>query len=934
MRLRVICLLALFSIIATISSVYAAEYDFGHYLHVHQDASRPAVEVIIEAGAFTRSYGQDVRNYINHNEMPGTSVWTDETGVIEWEVYIEEAGLYNISVLFFSTPGKSSDIQRTLTINGEVPFAEALSLEFHRTWINREDVIRQDARGNDVRPTQIEQHRWSEITLRDALGAYNNYLLFYFSEGLNTIALHSLREPMIIRQIRLHQVPEAQSYASVSADRSDLPTPSLADVAPIRIEGEAATRKSSPMLSPQSDMSGTGVYPYSARYIRMNHIGGTSWSTPGSWIEWDVYVPQAGLYHIALNVLQNFHRGSSSFRRILINGQVPFQEMEAVAFGFERGWRVEMLGGEETPFLFYLEEGINTIRMEAVLGDYAQYTRLVQESVLNLNSLYRQIIMITGTNPDRWRDYQIDRRLPNLQSELIAERERLEYVFGAVQDMASGRGERNTVLRSLHRMLTLMYEDIENVPSRLNRFREHVGGAGTWLMLVREQMLAVDAIYILPYDSEIPDNGRRWWRQIWHEILTFIFSFFIDYNTIGSSEEAERHIEVWVGTGRDQASVIKQMIDEHFTAHTGIGVTLMLVDIGTLLPATVAGQGPDVALSVGNSLPMDFGMRRAVADISGMPGFAEVTERFVPAAMIPYTFEDRVFALPETITFPMLFYRRDVLEEIGIAVPNTWGEVRVAISELSMHNMDFGLPAGEFPHFPYFMFLFQMGGQVYNDSGTASALDTPEALNAFREYTRFYLEYNLDREFDFANRFRMGEMPIAIADYTVYNMLQVFAPEIRGQWGFTQVPGTVREDGSINRAVPAGGTAIVMMEAAEDKLAAWEFMKWWTSAEAQTLFGREMESLMGAAARHPTANMEAFSMLPWPVADYRAIAQQFEYVQGIPEVPGGYFTPRQVRNAFFTTVELRNVGAREALSRFVRLINDEITAKRNEFGLD
>ena len=177
-------------------------------------------------------------------------------------------------------------------------------------------------------------------------------------------------------------------------------------------------------------------------------------------------------------------------------------------------------------------------------------------------------------------------------------------------------------------------------------------------------------------------------------------------------------------------------------------------------------------------------------------------------------------------------------------------------------------------------------------------------------------------------------MPIAVADFTNYNVLQVFAPEIRGLWGFRPVPGTMQPDGSINRAVPAGGTAVIMMETAGDKEAAWEFMKWWTSADTQTLYGRHMESLMGAAARHPTANLEAFTNMPWPVQDYQSLLAQREFVQGIPQVPGGYFTPRQIRNAFFTTVELRNIGPREVMTDFVRLINDEIRTKRREFMLD
>ncbi|MCL1877236.1 MAG: ABC transporter substrate-binding protein, partial [Defluviitaleaceae bacterium] len=141
---------------------------------------------------------------------------------------------------------------------------------------------------------------------------------------------------------------------------------------------------------------------------------------------------------------------------------------------------------------------------------------------------------------------------------------------------------------------------------------------------------------------------------------------------------------------------------------------------------------------------------------------------------------------------------------------------------------------------------------------------------------------------------------------------------------------------SINRAVAAGGAGVIMMDSVGDPDAAWEFMKWWTSAETQTQFGREMESLMGSAARHPTANLEAFGQMPWPVQDYRNLVAQFEYVRGIPEVPGGYFTPRQVRNAFFTVVELDsvNISARDALTDATRRINDELQAKRREFGIE
>jgi ABC-type glycerol-3-phosphate transport system substrate-binding protein len=464
-------------------------------------------------------------------------------------------------------------------------------------------------------------------------------------------------------------------------------------------------------------------------------------------------------------------------------------------------------------------------------------------------------------------------------------------------------------------------------------------------MMVRHQSLAIDAIYVLPHDAPMPENGRSWWRQLWHEIVTLVLSFFIDFNTLGMPDQdgVVREIEVWIGTGRDQANVIMSLIDETFTRETGIGVSLMLVDPNTLLPATVARQGPDVMLSIWNTIPMDYGLRGAVADISGMPGFAEVRERFHPAAMAAYEFEGRAFALPETMQFQMLFYRRDILHEIGLTPPETWEDVSAAIAHLGQFHMEFGMPValpsgGAIPvditDIQFMMFLYQNGGTLYNETNTASALDSPVALNAFRDFTRFYTDYNLEIEFDFMNRFRLGDMPIGVVDYTNFNVLQVFAPEINGLWGFRPVPGTVQEDGRIDRSVPAQGLGVMMMEAAEDRDAAWEFMKWWTSADTQTMFGQRMEALMGSAARHPTANVEAFSRMPWPVADYQSIRAQMYYARGIPQIPGAYFTPRQIRNAFFSVTEMGEIGPREALTDFTRFINDEIRAKRREFGLD
>ena len=182
------------------------------------------------------------------------------------------------------------------------------------------------------------------------------------------------------------------------------------------------------------------------------------------------------------------------------------------------------------------------------------------------------------------------------------------------------------------------------------------------------------------------------------------------------------------------------------------------------------------------------------------------------------------------------------------------------------------------------------------------------------------------------NRFRTGEMPLGIDDYTFYNHLSVSAPEIRGLWEFAPIPGTVQADGSLRRDVSSSGTSAIIMEQADNKEASWEFLKWWTSKDVQVRFGREMEGLMGAAARYPTANIEALKELPWPVKDYNQLEEQWQWVQGVPEVPGGYFTGRHLDNAFREVVN-NGTNPREALNDFMIYINDEIRVKRKEFNL-
>jgi ABC-type glycerol-3-phosphate transport system substrate-binding protein len=187
-------------------------------------------------------------------------------------------------------------------------------------------------------------------------------------------------------------------------------------------------------------------------------------------------------------------------------------------------------------------------------------------------------------------------------------------------------------------------------------------------------------------------------------------------------------------------------------------------------------------------------------------------------------------------------------------------------------------------------------------------------------------------EANFFNRMRSGEMPIGIANYTTYVQFSVAAPELTGRWGIAPLPGTLKEDGTINRSAGGAVYGNVIFKQSKHQKESWEFLKWWMSKDVQLRFGQELESLIGVEARWNTANSEAFKDLPWPKEDLETFIEQWKWYRERPVVPGSYFTARHIMNAWNRTV-LSGMNPRESIEQAVKDINKELHAKQEEFGI-
>ncbi len=913
---------------------------YQNYLIEHEAAPRPEQPIRIEGEAFSSQEGCACDVVSNYEGNAGDALRTSDAGAVTWKLDVPAEGMYSLKLRYYTEPGKSAEIERSIAIDGRLPFAEASSVTFDRVWKNSAETFKRDNRGNEIRPSQVEVPAWLESAFKDSQGLYAEPFRFYLSKGEHTLSLTGIREPIVIDYFELFQEQRLPTYAEVKQQYEKNGYKRATGVS-VKVQAENASLKSSPTLYPVSDHSSPATEPYSVSKIRLNTIGGLNWRMPGQWIEWTIEVPQDGLYQLGIKVRQDQLRGLYSNRKLSIDGAVPFKEMESLTFNYSSSWQMAVPGGDKDPYLFYLTKGKHAIKLESDLGEVASLVRTVQSSMLELNRIYRKILVITSADPDPFRDYQLGKRIPEMADVFAKQSDILYTVAEELRVMTGEKSDKTAILYMLTRELQDFAKDTDSVPRKLKQFKIDVGSLGSWLLTVREMPLQMDYLVVTSPDVKLPDPSASTMELVGHNVSAFGYSFVEDYNSIGNLAKDGKKVTVWIGTGRDQAQVIKQLVDDTFTPENNIGVDLKLVDMSILLSATLAGQGPDVAMMIGNGDPVNYAMRGASYDISKFADFKDVAARFENSAMTPYKFNGGVFGLPEQQVFDVLFYRKDILEELGLEVPQTWDDVYKMIPDLKKNNMEFGLPIlntkiQQSPALPineaFAMLLYQHGGSFYKEDGIASNLDNEIGMSTFQQWTDFYTAYKFPVDYDFVNRFRLGEVPIGIDPYTTYNTLSVFAPEIRGQWGFTLVPGTKKEDGTIDRSVAMNGSSVMMLDSAEDKDASWKFMKWWTAKDTQVRFGREMESLMGESARYPTANRDALAELPWPVEDYRTLSEQREWVKGIPEVPGGYFTGRILDNAFRRVIN-SGLNPRDSLYDQVLYMNDEIRNKRGEFGL-
>ena len=866
-----------------------------------------------------------------------TAVILENGEISEKTVTVPSDGEYELSLVLRSIEDNTQVIEYAVKIDGEYPFAGAEFLEAPVIYEDDGDV-RKLSNGDQTAPAQKKKDGFLTSVAYDKTGVNLTPYTFNLTAGEHIVEIENLGDAFEFSGIVLSEPEEIKTYAQVSAEYSKY---EKYDGKQIVIEAEKPLYRNDYSLTAKADNSTADISPKSAKNSLINYIGGSTWSRPNQELTWEIKVPEDGLYKLGFNFKQNSVINGNAYRWLKIDGKTPFAEATKIGFSYKTAWQYKDFENEKgEDYLFYLTKGKHTLSLSVTLAGVAEIYEKLNTVSAEIGDMYLDVVMITGETPDANRDYELYKQIPQFEEKLKSFYEELTAMSKELNSRSDINGELDGAVKNMALVAKQMHDNRYESHLYLNTYYSYYQTLSSWLYDIKNMSLSLDKIIISAPEKEADSGKAGFFEKLWFAIQRFLLSFVGDYS-VATSGDGDDNIKLWVNWGRDQVKVLNTLIQESFTAETGIGVKVEQVN-ASLVQGIISNNSPDLYLHLARTEPVNLAMRGVLYDLSSFDDYEEVLENFQEGAETPYIYKGKTYALPDTQGFNVMFVRDDILNELGIEVPKTWDDFLSATAIVQRKNMNTYLPytritsattvntgAGGLSIFP--TILMQNGENVYNEELNATSLASPASVKIFKFWTDFYTKYKLNPDVNFYQRFRVGTIPIGIASYSQYLTFAVAAPEIAGKWSVHMIPGVEREDGTIDHTTAGSGTGCAIMNSSKNKDAAWEFLKWWVSADTQYAYSFNCEAILGQSGRTATANVEALSRLSWDKQALNTILSQWENVKEIPEVPGSYYVSRSIDQAFWAVYN-GEATEKEAITDWARTSDKEIKRKIAEYA--
>lgn len=348
----------------------------------------------------------------------------------------------------------------------------------------------------------------------------------------------------------------------------------------------------------------------------------------------------------------------------------------------------------------------------------------------------------------------------------------------------------------------------------------------------------------------------------------------------GNNGDDQVEISVW-GMGEEAKSLPK--IAEKFEEdNPNIKVKVQAIPWDQahdkLLTAVASKSGPDV-VQMGTTWIPEFAEAGALMDLK--PHFKDYQEldpaNFAEGSVETAKYEDKIVSVPWYIDTRVLYYRTDLLAEVGYKeAPKTWEELSDAAKKLSDRgdNM-YGISIDPKEQSLAFMFARQNGSKLFDEKGQP-LFDQPEFVEAVEYLNSFYENGStpVDLGLDITQTF-IGEgiTPMFISGPWMVKMINDIAPELKGKWSTAVLPAGRENNQSI-----LGGSNLSVFNYSKNQDAALKFLAYMSKPETQLEWMELTNSLPAtneAWKNEQLANNELYS----------TFGEQLQNARSMPTIP-------------------------------------------------
>ncbi|ABX81340.1 extracellular solute-binding protein [Acholeplasma laidlawii] len=909
------------------ASINNARYTYVDYLSDHQQNVDYGLSTI--TASLTNSDA-----LIDSENMQYSLIMTKDK-IATYEIEIQEAGYYHVGMNYKVSNATLNQITIALKINDESYYQEMQTIELPIIWQDESKNYLTDRYGDEVLPNQIIMDDWQYVA------AYNNTyisidpLLFYFKQGLNQLTIENTSSSkFIIGDIDVFKPVLQIDYDTYINQNNYEIIDGIID-----IDATNYSYKNSSYVQAYSEVN-PSVLPFDPVYKKLNVIDGRTWQRPGQSLTYEVNVEKSGLYKLAFRY-SNPKADFPVFRSIKINGQIPFNEVRAYQFKSTKAgnWRVETLGNEQTDYYFYFQSGKNTITLRAESEPVQEAVRNIQMLIDHINTFTLEIRKITGKEVDKNRTWRFSEQMPESKAYLES------YILllkASIDELSlfAPNGAKSATISNLQKSLSRaenIYKDYNRLPLYLE---DLVGGTGSInqflgdiLDTLNNQQMYLNQLHLYN-NTRLRKANPNIFESLYAGTQSFIASFSSNKYALTKEDGV---LDVWVNRPITYVDMMQKMADQTFTPQTGIQVKISVMpDANKLVMASAANQQPDVALGLASYMPFDLAIRNSAYDLTSFDDYWEFASQFAPGAFVPYILNDKAYALPETLDFNVVMYRKDIFDALNFMVPDTWEEVIQILPELQKYGMNFYHPIAGGTAIKWFYqtsgFIYQFGGNIYSEDGLRTSINEKEAVQGLTFLNQLFTNYALPEQVvSFYNSFRYATLPIGIADFGTYQLIKNAAPELTGMWEIAPYPSITTEAAGTNRHYIANGTAGMIMNETDQPDDAWDFLKWWMSTETQSQFSFNLQSTYGPTYAWISGNINAFMASPFSEKDKEVILEQIKWLIDVPRTPGQYMLERSISDIWNTAV-FDGTPTGIAVDRYTILINREMRKKMIEFG--